>query len=70
MVYLSDQRKFVPNFVKKTELLYELLQKNVVFEWGKVGDLVLEKIKHAFEEYVVLKHPNFEKDFVMHVEQE
>ena len=56
-------RKFVANFAKIAQPLYNLLKKGVSFNWDKSCQNSFECLKQTLTSDVVLAHPNYEQPF-------
>jgi hypothetical protein len=63
----SYYRKFIKNFVKIVTPLTNLLKKSSrTYEWDETCNEAFETLKGILVEALVLKLPNFDKDFVIH----
>ncbi len=63
----SYYRKFIKNFTKITAPLINLLKKSaVIYEWEGACDEAFETLKGILVKALVLKLPNFDKDFEIH----
>ncbi len=63
----SYYRKFIKNFVKIIAPLTNLLKKStIIYEWEGACNKAFETLKGIFMKALVLKLPNFDKDFEIH----
>jgi hypothetical protein len=63
----SYYHKFIKNFVKITTTLTNLLKKSIViYEWDGACDKAFETLKGILVKALVLKLPDFDKDFEIH----
>jgi hypothetical protein len=63
----SYYRKFIKNFAKIAAPLTNLLKKSAVtYEWEEVCDEAFETLKGILVKALVLKLPDFDKDFEIH----
>jgi hypothetical protein len=63
----SYYRKFIKNFVKIATPLINLLKKStVIYEWEGTCDETFETLKGILVKALVLKLPDFDKDFEIH----
>lgn len=58
-------RKFQKNYSDLTSKFKHLLCKKNQFKWTSKDSKTFQEIKERFIECVVLKHPNFDKNFIM-----
>ena len=58
-------RKFIPNFAEKASTLYNLLKKDVVFQWGSEHQSSFDTLKKDLQSSKLLIHPDFNKPFVI-----
>ena len=59
-------RNFVPNFVKTTRPIANLLCENLVFKWSEEVMKAFKEVKISIAKALVLAHPNCKKDFFFH----
>jgi hypothetical protein len=63
----SYYRKFIKNFAKITAPLTNLLKKSAItYEWEEACDEAFEKLKGILVKALVLKLPDFDKEFEIH----
>ncbi len=63
----SYYRKFIKNFAKIAAPLTNLLKKSAVtYEWEEACDETFETLKGILVKALVLKLPDFDKDFEIH----
>jgi hypothetical protein len=63
----SYYHKFIKNFAKIATLLTNLLKKSTVtYEWEGACDKAFETLKGILVKALVLKLPDFDKDFEIH----
>jgi hypothetical protein len=58
--------RFVPNLGTIASPLYELMKKNVRYEWTEGCQSAFEEIKMILIQNPILRFPNFEKEFFLH----
>ncbi len=59
--------KFIKNFAKIATPLINLLKKSLgTYEWDETCNEAFETLKDILVEAIVLKLPNFDKDFEIH----
>ncbi|GET66927.1 DDE-type integrase/transposase/recombinase [Rhizophagus irregularis DAOM 181602=DAOM 197198] len=61
----SYYRKFVKGYSKIVKPIMELTRKNVPFVWTDKQQKALEELKEKLINYLILQHPNFEKEFIL-----
>ena len=61
----SYYRRFIKNFVKIAKPLYNLVKKDIRFEWTEKQQIAFEELKMKLMEKPILDHPNFEKEFIL-----
>ncbi|GET67088.1 retrovirus-related Pol polyprotein from transposon 412 [Rhizophagus irregularis DAOM 181602=DAOM 197198] len=57
--------KFVKGYLKIVKPIMELTRKNVPFVWTDKQQKALEELKEKLINYLILQHPNFEKEFIL-----
>jgi hypothetical protein len=63
----SYYRKFIKNFAKISAPLTNLLKKSaIIYEWEEACDEAFEKLKGILVKALVLKLPDFDKEFEIH----
>ncbi|KAK9739540.1 RNase H-like domain found in reverse transcriptase [Popillia japonica] len=62
---LNYYKKFVTNLSEKAAPLYELLKKGKRWSWGEKEKNAFESLKQSFYDNLVLKHPDFNKKFIL-----
>ncbi|KAK9702317.1 RNase H-like domain found in reverse transcriptase [Popillia japonica] len=62
---LNYYKKFVTNLSEKAAPLYELLKKGKRWSWGEKEKNAFESLKQSFYANLVLKHPDFNKKFIL-----
>ena len=58
-------RKFIDQFSEKSAPLYNLLKRNVNFEWSQTCEDSFTYIKLKLEDPTLLIHPDFDKPFIL-----
>ena len=58
-------RKFIPYFSKLAAPLYQLLRKNVTFDWTEDCENAFNKLKTSLHNVQTLSHPNYSKEFIL-----
>ena len=58
-------RRFVPGMATVAEPLYQLLKKDVAFEWRGVQHSAFNQLKQALTSPPLMLLPNFDRDFVL-----
>ncbi|QRW22891.1 Transposon Tf2-7 polyprotein [Rhizoctonia solani] len=63
--FINFYRRFIHNFSKLAQPLYQLLQKNIPWEWGERQEVSFKALKQALIESPVLIQPNPYKEFFL-----
>ena len=58
-------RRFVPDFAQIVKPLQQMVKQSVQFKWTDVEKNAFSKIKTSVVHGLSLKHPDFEKDFIL-----
>ena len=58
-------RKFIPNFSKIANPLFQLLKKDVPFVWDKNCQSSFEDLKEKLLNYPILRFPDFKRNFII-----
>ncbi|XP_023028732.2 retrovirus-related Pol polyprotein from transposon 17.6 [Leptinotarsa decemlineata] len=61
--FVNYDRRFCENFAELTAPLLKLLRKGITWNWGAEQTEAMKKIKVAFLETIMLKHPRMEQPF-------
>lgn len=61
-------RIFIAEFAKLADPLYNLLRKNVKFDWKKEQDEAIIALKESLSTTPILRYPDFTKPFVLHTD--
>ena len=56
-------RRYIKDYAQITKPLYELLQKNVVWEWSVNRDRAFQFLKDKLIQFLILRPPNFQAKF-------
>ena len=60
--------RFCDNYARETYPLYQLLRKNVKFQWTPELDKAFEKVKNMFIAERTLAFPDLEKDYYLTID--
>ncbi|QRW25063.1 Transposon Tf2-7 polyprotein [Rhizoctonia solani] len=63
--FINFYRRFIHNFSKLAQPLYQLLQKNIPWEWGERQEVSFKALKQALIESPVLIQPDPYKEFFL-----
>lgn len=61
----SYYRRFIPNFSKIAEPLFELTKKRKKFIWNDLAQQAFDELQDALSKEPILQHPNFSKTFIL-----
>lgn len=59
-------RAFIPEFLEITRCMVDMMSEKVPFKWNENGHKDFNDIKDAISQALVLKSPNFKKDFIIY----
>ena len=61
----SYYRRFIPQFAKRAQPLYQLTCKSATFSWTEACHTAFEDLKTRLTEAPVLAYPSFDRDFIL-----
>ncbi|GBB94938.1 hypothetical protein RclHR1_24450004 [Rhizophagus clarus] len=61
----SYYRRFIKNFARIARPLTDLTSKKIDFKWTEKQQEAFESLKKKLMEKPILKHPDFEKEFIL-----
>ena len=61
-------RRFIKDFSKIAAPIFNLLKKDVPFNWSKECDVAFNMLKERLTSYPIIRQPNFKKYFVLHTD--
>jgi len=64
----SYYRRFIKDFSKKADALYELLKKETAYSWTDKQQEAFEELKKAITTAPVVRYPDFEKPFLLYTD--